>query len=250
MIIKTANKILRRFGFRISKDGPDIPSDILNDGTFMKLYNRCKEHTMTSVERMYGLYQALNYVTENNIAGDFVECGVWKGGSSMMIGLFLRDRGILDRKIYLYDTFEGMSTPSDFDKNAAGELASGLLEVQDKKDETSIWCYSSLEEVKLNLQSTGYPSGNIVFVKGKVEDTLTNNLPGKLALLRLDTDWYESTKIELELLYPLLSDNGILIIDDFGFWEGAKKAVIEYFSKIGRNPFLQRIDFTGRIMIK
>jgi hypothetical protein len=250
MIIRSANWILGKFGFKIVKDGPGLPADIAGDKSFMELYARCKDYTMTSVERMYGLYQSLLHIVENNISGDFVECGVWKGGSSMFICHFLKEKGMLDRKIHLYDTFEGMSDPTEFDKNQAGETASGLLRVQDKMDADSIWCYSSLEEVKSNLRQTGYPEANLVFVKGKVEDTLAGHLPGRLALLRLDTDWYESTKVELELLYPLLAENGILIIDDFGFWEGAKKAVVEYFGRMGKAPFLHRIDFTGRMLVK
>ena len=146
----------------------------------------------------------MNYIFKNNLPGDFVECGVWKGGSSMMIALMLKKHGFTGRKLYLYDTFEGMSEPTEADKTSQGEGAKELLSVQDKADDTSIWCYSSLDEVKKNLLSTGFSSGNIVFVKGKVEDTLPGTLPGKLSLLRLDTDWYESTKTELEHLYPLL----------------------------------------------
>ena len=167
-----------------------------------------------------------------------------------MIASYLLRKGISDRKIWLYDTFEGMSAPSQVDKNVQGHAASALLDVQDKKDDTSIWCYASMEDVQRNLYATGYPKDNLVFVRGKVEDTLSKNMPGPLSLLRLDTDWYESTKIELELLYPLLVRNGVLIIDDFGFWEGAKKAVVEYFDKIEEPRFLHRIDFTGRILIK
>jgi O-methyltransferase len=250
MIIRTANKVLNKFGFKIVRKGENLPVDISNDVTFMGLFSQCRAYTMTSVERMYSLYLSLNYVIDNNVGGDFVECGVWKGGSSMLISLFLKQKGITDRKIYLYDTFEGMSEPSEMDKTSNGELASVLLKDQEKENEESIWCYSSIEEVKNNLHLTGYPLENIIFVKGKVEDTLAGNLPGKLAILRLDTDWYESTKIELELLYPLLNLNGIMIIDDFGFWEGAKRAVIEYFDKIGKTPLLHRIDFTGRLIIK
>jgi hypothetical protein len=115
---------------------------------------------------------------------------------------------------------------------------------------SSVWCYSPLEEVKENLYSTGYPKDNLIFVQGKVEDTLPAIKPGKLSLLRLDTDWYESTRVELELLYPLLIEKGILILDDFGHWEGAKKAVVEYFQAQNRHPLLQRIDYTARLMIK
>jgi hypothetical protein len=205
---------------------------------------------MTSIERMYSLYQSLNYVFQNRIEGDFVECGVWKGGSSMMVALYLKERGLINCKVYLYDTFEGMNDPSEFDKDFSGEDAKKMLDVQDKKDDDSIWCYSSLEEVRNNLLSTGYPPENLIFIKGKVEDTLNGDLPGKLALLRLDTDWYESTKKELTCLYPLLNQKGVLIIDDFGHWEGAKKAVIEYFNERNQQPLLHRIDNTGRIMIK
>jgi hypothetical protein len=143
-----------------------------------------------------------------------------------------------------------MSEPGKFDTSFKGDPADKLLAKEKKNDsKESIWCYSPLEDVKENLYSTGYPKENLVFIKGKVEDTLSQNMPGKLALLRLDTDWYESTKIELELLYPLLVEKGVLIIDDFGHWDGAKKAVVEYFEKTNY-LFLHRIDYTGRLMIK
>ena len=237
-------------GYQIGRVQQDLPIDISADKRFLNLYERCREFSMTSVERMYSLFQAVNYILDHDIAGDFVECGVWKGGSSMMMALALQERNVQDRKIYLYDTFEGMSEPTELDKTQGGDKASALLQIQRIDDEKSIWCYSSLDDVKKNLFSTGYPQNKIEFIKGKVEDTLSGQMPGPLALLRLDTDWYESTKLELELLYPLLNKSGILIIDDFGHWEGAKKAVVEYFAKSNEAPFLNRIDFTGRLMIK
>jgi hypothetical protein len=250
MIIKMLNKIAGNWNYAFKKKESDIPSDILTDQQFFKLYEQCKDYTMTSIERMYSLYQSMNYIFKNNIDGDFVECGVWKGGSAMLIAIMLKQNGMINRKLYLYDTFEGMSEPTESDKTLTGKNASDLLQEQNKEEASSIWCYSSLEEVKLNLISTGFSSENIFFIKGKVEDTLRENLPGKLSLLRLDTDWYESTKMELEFLFPLLVEKGILIIDDFGHWEGAKRAVVEYFEKNKLNPFLSRIDFTGRLMIK
>jgi O-methyltransferase len=253
MIVKLFNKMLKPLGYQLSakQTGQSIAVyDIISDASFMRLYERCKPYTMTSIERLFSLYQSLNYIFQNQIEGDFVECGVWKGGSSMMIALYLQEKGIRDRRIYMYDTFEGMSEPSEFDKSHTGDDAKELLSAQEKTEADSIWCYSALEEVKSNLSATGFPSENLVFIKGKVEDTLNNNLPGRLALLRLDTDWYESTKKELVCLYPLLNQNGILIIDDFGHWEGAKKAVLEYFSENKLGPLLHRIDNTGRIMVK
>jgi hypothetical protein len=250
MVIKTLNKIVNHWNYTFKKKEPAIPSDILSDQQFCDLYEQCRKYTMTSVERMYSLYQSVNYIFKNNIQGDFVECGVWKGGSAMLMAIMLKQYGITNRKLYLYDTFEGMSEPTESDKTLSGKSAADLLREENKDDASSVWCYSSLEEVKANLFSTGFTPENINFIKGKVEDTLENNLPGNLSLLRLDTDWYESTKMELEFLFPLLVEKGILIIDDFGHWEGAKKAVVEYFEKNKLNPFLFRIDFTGKLMIK
>ncbi len=244
-MINFANKLVQRFGYKLEKS-----TDMLDNPDFIRVYNQCKNYTMTSVARMYGLFESMNYVINNHIPGDFVECGVWRGGSSMMMALMLQQRGMTDRKIYLYDTFEGMSEPSEMDKTTKGVDAAVLLKKGRKENAASVWCYSPLEQVEHNLHGTGYPKQNLVFVSGKVEDTLLSTIPGKLALLRLDTDWYESTKIELEVLYPLLVDKGVLIIDDFGYWEGAKKAVLEYFEKNAIHPLLQRLDHTGRLMIK
>lgn len=250
MISQLVNKVFRRLGY-VPKSAVDIlPVDLAEDTEFMKLYEQCKPYTMTSAERLYGLYKSVIYIIDNNIAGDFVECGVWKGGSSMMIALCLKLRNVQNRKIYLYDTFEGMSKPSVEDKSFLGEEASMLLDKEDPNVSTSVWCVSSIDEVKSNLSKTNYPSNLLHFIQGKVEDTLPTNTPGPLALLRLDTDWYESTKIEMELLFPLLNLNGILIIDDFGHWQGAKKAVLEYFARHNVKPFLHRLDYTGRLYIK
>ena len=216
----------------------------------MEIYGQCKPYTMTSPERMYSLYKSIEYTLNNDIKGDFVECGVWRGGSSMLIALTLLQKGISNRNIYCYDTFEGMSTPTEVDLAHSGESAHQLLSEQDKLKEDSVWCYSPLEAVKKNLLSTGYPEKHLFFVKGKVEDTLPSTTPANISLLRLDTDWYESTRVEMDILYPLLQEQGILIIDDFGFWEGARRAIVEYFEKKGQKPYLHRIDDTGRLVIK
>lgn len=250
MVRKLINKTFRLMGYVPTKSAYTLPPDLAADLDFVAVYSRCRPFTMTSPERMYALYKSVQYVIENGISGNFVECGVWKGGSSMVIALTLLKLGIKDRTIYLYDTFEGMSEPGKEDKSFAGDPAAKLLGQEDKFADSSIWCYSSIDEVKRNMASTLYPSQHIHFVKGKVEDTLRTSKPGKISLLRLDTDWYESTKVELQILYPLLERNGVLIIDDFGHWEGAKKAVVEYFTQMGLNNFLSRIDYTGRLMIK
>ena len=250
MIIKSINTLIKPFGYYISKKVNPIPVDLQSEKEFLTFYEQCKPYTQTTIERLYSLYQSCLYIIDNNIEGDLVECGVWRGGSSMMIALIFISRGITDRKIYMYDTYEGMSEPSKEDIAITGEYAANILQREDKQNEDSIWCYASFEEVMENMKMTKYPMQNIKMIKGKVEDTLPVNHPSQIALLRLDTDWYESTKIELEILFPLLSNQGPLIIDDFGHWEGAKKAVMEYFSKQEFKPMLQRIDFTGRVLIK
>ena len=179
-----------------------------------------------------------------------VECGVWKGGSTMAMALKLNRLGVEDRKIYLYDTFEGMSQPSKEDKTFYGDDATYKFEQKRISQDSSDWCNASLEEVKKNCFSTNYPQDKFFFIKGKVEDTIPKYLPSKIALLRLDTDWYESTKHELEYLFPLLEPGGVLIIDDYGHWQGARKAVDEYIQNNRLKILLNRIDYTGRIAIK
>lgn len=214
--------------------------------------NSVKKYTMTGPLRMMTLIRSVEYIINNKIEGDFVECGVWKGGSMMLIAKTLIELGVNDRNLYLYDTFEGMVDPQDLDVSFDNKKAKTLLQnVSHLRTEgNNIWCYSSLEEVKQNLISTGYNPDRIFFIKGKVEDTIPNNLPSSIALLRLDTDWYQSTIHELTHLYPLLIKNGILIIDDYGQWMGQKKAVDEYIKKENLKLFLNRIDFSSRLVIK
>ena len=204
--------------------------------------------TMTSVERIAALMNAVEYVTVNKIPGDIAECGVWRGGSMMTVALTLLANGDQSRTLYLYDTFEGMPPPSAHDRSFDGLPAADLLRQSPKK--TGIWCYASIEDVRANVLSTGYPEDKVRLIRGKVEDTVPKTIPSGLSLLRLDTDWYESTKHELTHLYPLLHAMGILIIDDYGHWQGSKKAVDEYFQERNEKVYLHRIDYTGRIVVK
>lgn len=242
--------VLRRFGYDLVRYSPT--SELTSAPDISEAERRtilaAKPFTMTSVERMAALIQAVTYVTKNGIAGDIVECGVWRGGSMMAVALTLLAHGDRSRSLYLFDTFEGMSAPTGDDQSLDGVSA----EVQLERDPrgTGVWCYASLEDVRANILSTGYPEEKIHLIKGKVEETIPQNIPSSLSLLRLDTDWYESTKHELRHLYPLLNTKGILIIDDYGHWQGARKAVDEYFAELGVQDYLHRIDYTGRILVK
>ena len=210
-----------------------------------------KDFTMTSPERLYGLIEAVKYISKNKIAGDIVECGVWRGGSMMAIANTLLSLNDTQRNLYLFDTFEGMTEPDiskDIDTNNMD--AHTYLNNNKKSEEDFIWAYAPLDSVKNNLHSTGYPKENINFIKGKVEETLPYNEIKEIALLRLDTDWYTSTKHEMQTLFPLIKKGGVLIIDDYGHWEGAKQAIDEYIQENNIMILLNRLDYSGRIAIK
>lgn len=207
-------------------------------------------YSMTSHERLVSLIRAVEHLCQQKIEGDFVECGVWKGGSAMAMALALKSLGDVSRKIHLYDTFDGMSEPTVKDESIDGKSAEIQLKTSAKENPNSVWCYSSLDEVQANMRSTLYPEQNIAFVKGKVEETIPRHIPESIALLRLDTDWYESTKHELEHLFPRLVRGGVLIIDDYGHWKGSRRAVDEYLQQQELSLFLFRIDYTCRMAIK
>lgn len=226
-----------------------IPADIKKDKAFLEFFHLCEPFTLTQVERQYSVYQSIQYLTQNKIKGSFVECGVFKGGSSMMAALTLIKEKDTTRDLYLYDTFQGMTKPAKIDVDIHGEKA--IKTWKDLKEgEFSSWTKAPLDEVKANMSLTKYPKEKIKYIIGKVEDTIPKSLPKKIALLRLDTDWYSSTKHELEHLYPLLVPGGILIIDDYGHFKGAKKAVDEYFKKTKTKVYLNRIDYSARLVVK
>lgn len=220
-------------------------SDIERDHQFIEIFSKVKEFTLVGIERSYALYKAVQYIVENKIAGDFVECGVWRGGSCMLIAYTLKSYGITNRNIWLYDTFAGMVQPGEHD----GALEKEEWKKQRITDEKNNWCLGEIEDVTRNLSTTGYPEDSFRIIKGKVEETIPAAVPDAISLLRLDTDWYESTKHELHHLYPLLAEKGILIIDDYGTWEGARKATDDFFANNGP-VYLSRIDHTGRLVIK
>ncbi len=205
---------------------------------------------MTSVERLYALYKAVEYLSAAKIEGSFVECGVWRGGSIMCAALSLQKAGDASRSIYLYDTFEGMVPPEEIDVDLSGQPASAQLATEQRDKDSHIWAYSPLEAVRANVESTGYPSSLVRYVKGPVEETIPATIPDSIALLRLDTDWYSSTSHEMQHLFPRLVRGGVLIIDDYGHWQGARRAVDEYFAASDVKILLNRIDYTGRIAVR
>jgi len=206
----------------------------LND--FIKIVS---PYTMTSVERISELFNSLEYIRENNIDGDIVECGVWKGGNILGIIEYLKYYKIDTKKVWLYDTFQGMTQPEEVDVDLKSNRAI------DQMDVPIVLAYSSIEEVKSVVLVPEFDQTRIKFIIGDVSETLKieNNIPSQISLLRLDTDWYQSTRDELHYLYPKVHNDGILIVDDYGHWMGAKKAVDEYFKN--KNINVEKIDYTG-----
>lgn len=219
-------------------------ADIRSDAAFMEIFMKVHDKTMVGLERSYVLYKTLNSLLDQNILGDLVECGVWKGGSCMLMAEVLKMRNQTHRRIWLYDTFEGMTKPSGADGVFENEEWNRL---KLGSEPSSDWCRSPLEEVRANMHSTGYPLQNLIYVKGKVEETIPATVPSQIAFLRLDTDWYESTRHELNHLFPRLSPRGVLLIDDYGAWQGARRATDEFFA--GKPFYLTRIDHSGLLII-
>lgn len=221
------------------------------EAEFLQIFELCRAETMTSIERMYALYQATCHVLDRNVPGDLVECGVWRGGSVMLMAYALLSRGCTDRTIWLYDTFDGASPPGDDDvQEISGRRARDILDERERSPEDPFWAVAPRALVESNLRRTGYPMDCFRVVPGDVLATIPAESPASLSVLRLDTDWYQSTRHELEHLYPRLSRGGVLIVDDYGYWRGARKATDEYFQTVDARPLLNRIDYTGRICVK
>ncbi len=245
MIKAGIQRLLNLMGLQLVRNATNFSAEEL------ATMGKVKGQTGTGPGRLVGLMDAVKHIVANKLDGAFVECGVWRGGSAMAAAYTLLELGDTSRELYLFDTFEGMSPPTEEDVMFDGTHAREVLSTSERKEElVNYWCFASLETVRKNILSTGYPENKIHLIKGKVEDTLPEHAPGRIALLRLDTDWYESTRHELIHLYPRLCPNGVLIIDDYGHWKGAQRAVDDYFAKQSIRPFLGRLDYSGRLVIK
>jgi len=213
-----------------------------------EIWRRVAPYTMTTPGKIEALAQAVEYAVARPVPGAFVECGVWRGGSMMAVALTLLRLGVTDRDLYLFDTFAGMTEPGPHDVKKGGRHASDVL--RETSRDASVWAIAALDEVREAVLGVGYPAERVHFVEGPVEETLPHHAPGEVALLRLDTDWYQSTKHELVHLYPRLARGGVLIVDDYAFWRGSQQAVDEYVQENEPALLLIRIDHGARIAIK
>jgi O-methyltransferase len=240
-------RVANALGYKLERlDAPAPPHRLELDPGYADIIARVKPFTMTSCERIASLVDAVRHVTRSGIPGAIVECGVWRGGSMMAAVLALLEAGD-ERDLYLFDTFAGMTAPTERDVDHRGDVAEEMYRALLVGDQSG-WCHASLDDVRANLLSTGYPAAKCHFIQGDVLQTIPAAAPDAIAVLRLDTDWYASTRHEMAHLYPRLAPGGILIVDDYGHWNGCRQAVDEYFG--AARPFMFPIDYTGRVLVK
>ncbi|MGA6172789.1 TylF/MycF/NovP-related O-methyltransferase [Streptomyces sp. NPDC012600] len=229
----------------VKKPALAFPEDY--DDEAREIIRAVKPYTMTSPERLNAFILATRYIARHNIPGDIVECGVWRGGSMQACARTLLSVGETERELHLFDTYEGMTPPTAEDLRRDGRPAQELLDAQGK--DRPIWAVASLEDVQAGFEQVPYPKERVHYVRGPVEDTVPGQAPEQISILRLDTDWYASTRHELEHLYPRLVSGGVLLIDDYGYWQGSRQAVDEFLDKTGERLLLLRMD-EGRIAVK
>jgi O-methyltransferase len=244
----------RTTGYRLEKVRPPAPKKRkprplprYYDEEARAVIRAVRPWTMTSPEKLFALVVAVRYVVDRAIPGDIVECGVWRGGSMQAIARLLAARGVTDRELHLFDTFEGMPPPTEDDVRRGGPPAAELLATRPKT--ANVWAIADLEDVKAGMAQVDYPPERIHYHPGLVEDTIPAGAPEQIALLRLDTDWYASTKHELDHLYDRVPSGGVVIIDDYDYWDGSRKAVDEFIAQTGARLLLVPMA-SGRLAVK
>jgi hypothetical protein len=212
-----------------------------------------KGRTMGSTIQQYTMWQVANHVEDAGLTGAIAEFGVWRGGMSMIGARVLSERNST-RNVYLFDTFEGMTAPSSLDRELfSDQSADELLKLESKnlrkKDSYNTWCIADFDDVTAGMKTTGIRESQYHLIQGDVLQTVPKNLPQSLAVCRIDTDWYESTAHIIENCWDLIVPGGVLILDDYDMWTGARKAVDDFFESRELKPLMIRPE-VGRIIIK
>ena len=221
-----------------------------DEANIKKAVSVIKRNTMVSFERLATLWLQVQHLDKHEIPGDLVECGVWRGGSAGMMALaHLQSRSNASRHLHLFDSWQGMPEPDrDFDGALAVEYSGG---VGGRTLEPIGRCVAALDEVRQLLErEIAYPPELIHYHVGWFQETLERTQVDKILLLRLDGDWYESTKICLEYLYPRVVKGEIVILDDYGYWAGCRKATDEFIERLSEPVMLHHIDADGRYFMK
>jgi len=250
LVTRPFRALLRSVGYDVvprdlAAQSPGLPSDFTGDDA--EDFRFAAPYTMVPPERIYTLVRAVEYVVEHDVPGALVECGTWKGGCAMTMARALERLGATDRELHLFDLF-GEMWPAATEH----DVHLGIPELERNAHITEVPenMRYTVDEVRRRVLATGYPGERVYFAKGRVEETLPAQAPEQVALLRLDTDFYESTRHELTHLYPRLAQGGVLIIDDYGDWAGSRKATDEYIEAHDLPLHLIRVDVGARMAVK
>lgn len=221
----------------------------LFDFAKISLFIKTYPYTMVGYQRLSNVYELSNLIEKNKTAGAFVECGVWKGGCAAVMAYVAQKFGS-GRKTWLLDSFEGLPEPTAEDGKIAKDYAMNKVEGNLKTINKCVGTIKDAEDILFKILKLD--KKNIEISKGWFQDTLPKDKEkmGKIALLRLDGDWYESTKCCLENLYENVIIGGYIVLDDYGHWEGARRALDEFFAEKKIKPDLIKIDYTGIYFIK
>lgn len=209
-----------------------------------------RPNTMVSYERLVTLWQQVRHVDRAQIAGALVECGTWRGGASAMMALAHLASGPATRPLHLFDSFAGLPQPdASVDGDAAVAYARGAA--AGALDAIGRLVGALEDNQSLLRERVGYPTELTHYHVGWFQMTVPAAAPaiGPIAVLRLDGDWYESTRVCLEHLFPLVVSGGIVVIDDYGKWPGCRRAVDEYLATLPRALYLHHIDPAGRYLL-
>ncbi len=241
-LVKKNENLLK--AYRKIKFIKEIPLKDFFNPSKLVLFKKIYPYTMVDSKRLSNIYDLSELIEKNRVDGVFVECGVWKGGCAAIMGSVSK-RARSNRKIWLFDSFEGLPEPTTEDgkiaKDYSQNRASGRLKTIDK-------CVGPLNDVKeIFFDILKINQDNVVIKKGWFQDTLpkARNEIGQISVLRLDGDWYESTKCCLDNLYDNVIVGGYIVVDDYGHWEGCKKAIDDFFMKRNIKTDLIKIDYAG-----
>jgi len=238
MIGALANRLIRPFGVRLQYLRPQTEYPNYVDPQFIRIFERHRSNTMVSWPGCYQAFQAARHIAKSGVGGAVVQCGVWRGGLAAVVADTLAMEGDKDREFYLYDSFEGMPAPADCDVrvHAPGDRALDIYNTHKTNGES--WARAEPHQVASALALSRYESERFKVVSGDVLETIPAKAPELIALLHLDTDWYESTRHEMEHLFPRLAPGGVLIVDDYWHWNGARRAVDEYLASVDEQLLL------------